>query len=142
VQYDDLPLPANSLSGLLAYYPLAEKVSLNIFSDENFEYFAEHTDFQPVKRLEIVTEHLSLALLTKSMDLPQLTWLFFDEYGISYYSLEILPEDERLIKQKERDTRNHALITLLLAIQAKYHGEIKLNASSGIMFRYIDTRGA
>ena len=141
VQYDDLPLPANSLSGLLAYYPLAEKVSLNIFSDENFEYFAAHTDFQPVKRLEIVTEHLSLALLTKSMDLPQLTWLFFDEYGISDYSLEILPEDERLIKQKERDTRNHALITLLLAIQAKYHCEIKLNASSGIMFRYIDTLG-
>ncbi|MFQ1005294.1 hypothetical protein [Gilliamella sp. CG22] len=141
VQYDDLPLPANSLSGLLAYYPLAEKVSLNIFSDENFIYFAAHTNFQPVKRLRIVTEHLSLALLTKSMDLPQLTWLFFDEYGISDYSIESLPEDERLIKQKECDTRNHALITLLLAIQAKYHGEIKLNANSGIMFRYIDTQG-
>ncbi len=141
VQYDDLPLPANSLSGLLAYYPLAEEVSLSIFSDENFEYFAAHTNFQPVKRLQIVTEHLSLNLLTKFMDLPQLTWLFFDEYGISDYSLESLPEDERLIKQKECDTRNHALITLLLAIQSKYHCEIKLNASSGIMFRYIDTLG-
>ena len=141
VQYDDLPLPANSLSGLLAYYPLAEEVSLSIFSDENFEYFAAHTNFQPVKRLQIATKHLSLALLTKYMDLPQLTWLFFNERGYSKYRLKELPEDERLIKQKECDTRNHALITLLLAIQSKYHGEIKLNASSGIMFRYIDTQG-
>ena len=141
VQYDDLPLPANSLSGLLAYYPLAEEVSLNIFSDENFEYFAAHTDFQPVKRLQVATKNLSLALLTKYMDLPQLTWLFFNERGISDYSLESLPENERLIKQKECDTRNHALITLLLAIQAKYHCEIQLNANSGIMFYYVDTQG-
>ncbi|MCX8578843.1 hypothetical protein J3U35_05255, partial [Gilliamella sp. B2717] len=66
-------------------------------------------DFQPVKRLQVATQNLSLALLTKYMDLPQLTWLFFNERGYSKYRLKELPEDERLIKQKECDTRNHAL---------------------------------
>lgn len=143
VQRDDLPLPANSPSELLAYYPLADDVLLNIKSDDNFNYFIANSSFQSIKKLQLLTEYLSLPTLSSLMDLPHLTSLFFNEKGLVNYDLQNLPEQKRTIKQQQYNERNYALLTLLIAIQAKQHCEIRLDVSSTkLMFSYSEEGGS
>ncbi|MCX8657052.1 hypothetical protein J3U08_09640 [Gilliamella sp. B2894] len=136
ISRDDIPLPANSLSGLLADYPLAEEIFLNIFSDHDFNYFMHHADFRSIKKLKLSTENLSLPVLNKLMDLPNLQSIFLDEDRISRYQLADLPEKERAIKQQQCDERNHALLQLLFALQAQQNCDIQLNSRSGLLFFY------
>ena len=138
---DDVPLPANSLSGLLAYYPLADDIFLNIFSDNDFNYFINHTDFRSIKKLKLSTENLSLPVLNKLMALPNLNTIFLDEGGISDYQLADLPEKERAIKQQQCDERNHALLDLLFALQAQQNCDIRLDTNSGLLFFYSKQDG-
>ncbi|PQL91748.1 hypothetical protein [Apibacter adventoris] len=138
---EDLPLPANNPAELLAYYPLADDILLNLASDENFNYFVAHSSFQSIKKLQLLTEYLSLPVLSPLMNLPHLTSLSFDEEGILSYDLQNLPEQERKIKQQQCDERNYALLTWLFSIQAKQHCDISLNASSTeMMFSYYQER--
>ncbi|MCX8650677.1 hypothetical protein J3U21_09870 [Gilliamella sp. B2776] len=136
ISRDDIPLPANSLSGLLADYPLAEEIFLNIFSDHDFNYFMHHADFRSIKKLKLSTQNLSLPVLNKLMDLPNLQSIFLDEDRISRYQLADLPEKERAIKQQQCDERNHALLQLLFALQAQQNCDIQLNSRSGLLFFY------
>ncbi|MWP47973.1 hypothetical protein [Gilliamella sp. Pas-s27] len=138
---DDLPLPLNNLKGLLAYYPLAEDIMLNIQREDNFHYFVNHTQFHTIKKLTLSTQYLSLPVLTKLMDLPNLKYIFFEESGVSDFDLETMPEQERKIKQQQCDERNHALLTLLFAIQAKRHCQIRLDSNSGLLFDYCPVNG-
>ncbi|WP_294966741.1 hypothetical protein [uncultured Gilliamella sp.] len=141
IQHDDIPLPASSLSGLLAYYPLAEEISLFIFSDDDFNYFMNHSDFQSIKKLELSTEDLSLPVLNKLMALPNLKTIFFKENGVSDYQLADLPEKERAIKQQQCDERNHALLDLLFALQAQQNCDLRFYANSGLVFFYFKQDG-
>lgn len=139
---DDLPLPANNPAELLAYYPLADDISLNFASDDNFNYFVANSSFQSIKKLQLLTAYLSLPALSPLMDLPHLTSLFFDEDGITNYSLQNLPEQQRKIKQQQCDERNYALLTWLFSIQVKQYCDIRLNASSTeLMFSYYQEQG-
>lgn len=139
---DDLPLPANNPAELLAYYPLADDISLNFASDDNFNYFIANSSFQSIKKLQLLTAYLSLPALSPLMDLPHLTSLFFDEDGITNYSLQNLPEQQRKIKQQQCDERNYALLTWLFSIQVKQYCDIRLNASSTeLMFSYYQEQG-
>lgn len=138
----DVPLPANNPAELLAYYPLADDISLNFASDDNFNYFVAHSSFQSIKKLQLLTEYLSLSALSPLMDLPHLTSLFFDEDGITNYSLQNLPEQQRKIKQQQCDERNYALLTWLFSIQVKQHCDIRLKANSTeLMFSYYQEQG-
>ncbi|WDM18958.1 hypothetical protein J4T76_01030 [Gilliamella sp. B3022] len=141
ISRDDIPLPANSLSGLLADYPLAEEISLYVLSDHDFIYFMHHADFQSIKKLELSTQNLSLPVLNKLMDLPNLQSIFFKENGVSDYQLADLPEKERAIKQQQCDERNYALLQLLFALQAQQNCEIRLDARSGLLFSYSKKEG-
>ncbi|WDM18959.1 hypothetical protein J4T76_01035 [Gilliamella sp. B3022] len=141
ISRDDIPLPANSLSGLLADYPLAEEISLYVLSDHDFIYFMHHADFQSIKKLELSTQNLSLPVLNKLMDLPNLQSIFFKENGVSDYQLADLPEKERAIKQQQCDERNYALLQLLFALQAQQNCDIRFYANSGIVFFYFKQDG-
>ena len=141
IPHDDIPLPANSLSGLLAYYPLAEEISLYIFSDNDFNYFMHHTDFQSIKKFELSTEDLSLPVLNKLMALSNLKTIFFKENGVSDYQLADLPEKEKAIKQQQCDERNHALLDLLFALQAQQNCDLRFYANSGLVFFYSKQSG-
>ncbi|OCG44722.1 hypothetical protein A9G28_01860 [Gilliamella sp. Fer1-1] len=141
VKRDDLPLPANNLTELLAHYPLADEIKINIQRNDNFDYFINHTHFRAIKKLQLSTVHLSLPVLTQLMELPNLTSIFFKESGITDYDLNRLPAQERTSKQQQCDERNHALLTLLLAIQAKRHCQIRLDSNSGLWFDYSPVNG-
>jgi len=136
VRCSDLPLPANTLDGLLAHYALADNIYLNINNEVNFNYFIAHVPFQSIKNLRFQTEKFSLSALAPLMDLPNIKSICLNESGLSHYDLERMDEPERTIKQQRCDERDQSLLTLLIAIQAKQPCDIRLISNSDTFVEY------